>query len=139
MEDIFWHIELPASDSLLHRHGANTTFIAVCRSYGFETCFGLISLWVLAQRGNLTRHSYCVGVAAGLECLAYEDEDSRKQEHGMQMLVISGERIAEEYLAAKNIKLRRPPAGTSPKDLEAFENGRQDGRRINVRGKRLEE
>jgi hypothetical protein len=104
----------------------------------FEMCFNLIAHWGMARKGITARHSYCIGVAAGLKSLAHE-EDTRKKEHGMQVMVVDGERIAEEYLAAQNIKLRKPPAATGPKDPEAFLNGRKDGRTIDVRGKRLEE
>jgi hypothetical protein len=105
----------------------------------FEMFFNLIAHWEMALKGISARYSYSVGVAVGLKSLAHEEQDARKQEHGMQVMVVDGERIAEEYLAAQNIRLRRPPAATGPKDQEAFVKGKKDGRKINVRGKRLGE
>ena len=54
------------------------------------------------------------------------------------MVLADGQRVADKYLEAQNMRLRTARGYTSARDLDAYKEGKTDSRKIDMRGKRLE-
>jgi hypothetical protein len=107
-------------------------------AWAFEMCNVLILNWALFKTGISARHSYCLGVANRLFELAAQEQKAWKADNGLQLIVADGQAFADQCLKSLYLRLHKARNNTVPKDMTAYEDGKKDSKKINVRGKRLE-
>lgn len=75
------------------------------------------------------------------ESLEPEPEPEPEWKSTKQLTVFreTATRVAEDYLKSKNVKLSKRRAGAKPKDWKTFNEGKKDGRKIDIRQKALED
>jgi hypothetical protein len=69
--------------------------------------------------------------------LAKGEKKKWVKDNPSQVILFDGGRFAEDYLISKDQKLRTARCGTDVKDLSAYEEGKEDSKKIDVRAKHI--